>query len=127
MNTTAHITFTGGGLVLPARDPYERDLLAEHVVERARRNRRVQVIVHGRAWNVRPAANDFRGTCTRCGRVLQATWYAAATGGSPYCIRCACGDSGIEDRPGSYPCGPPPVPDRAAPPDAPTRSCEADA
>jgi hypothetical protein len=37
MSATAHVTFAGGGIALPARKPYDRDLLVEQVARRAAR------------------------------------------------------------------------------------------
>ena len=91
MNNVAHISFAGGGLLLPARDPYERELLVEHVVDRARRMGAVRVVVHGRAWNVKLTSDGFTCGCARCSRALEATWCATAPGGDPYCVRCAFG------------------------------------
>ena len=95
MNSVAHISFAGGGLLLPARDPYERELLVEHVVARARQNAAVRVAVHGRAWSVRLTSETFTARCGRCTRILQATWYATASPRAvPYCLRCAFGSPG---------------------------------
>ncbi len=91
MNSVAHLSFAGGGLLLPARDPYERELLVEHVLARARQNGTVRVAFHGRAWSVQLTPDTFTDSCARCGRVLQATWYATGLGGNPHCIQCAFG------------------------------------
>lgn len=91
MNSVAHLSFAGGGLLLPARDPYERELLVEHIVARAQRNGGVRVALHRRAWCVQLTPDTFTGSCARCRRALQATWYATAPGGVPHCLRCAFG------------------------------------
>ena len=91
MNSMAHISFAGGGLLVPARDPYERELLVEHVVDRARRMGAVRVVVHGRAWSVRLTPETFTACCGRCTRILQATWYATGSAGAPYCLQCGFG------------------------------------
>lgn len=94
MNSVAHLSFVGGGLLLPARDPYDRELLVEHVVARARQNGGMRVVLHGRAWSVRLTPDTFTGSCARCSRILQATLCATALGGAPYCVRCALGSPG---------------------------------
>jgi hypothetical protein len=91
MNSLAHISFVGGGLLLPAQDPYERELLVEHVVACARKNGGVRVTAHGRAWSVRRIPETSTGSCGRCGGVLQGSWCSTAPGGAPHCLRCAFG------------------------------------
>jgi hypothetical protein len=102
-SVVAHISFAGGGLLLPARTPYEQELLVEHVLERARRNGAVRVVVHGQTWQVNYKGEGLTQGCVRCGRGLQSTWGATAPGGESYCVRCAFGtpnrtDAGVEEQ-----------------------------
>lgn len=39
-----HISFAGGGLFLPARSPYDRQMLVEHVTDRVRCKGHLQVL-----------------------------------------------------------------------------------
>jgi hypothetical protein len=91
MNGMAHLSFGGGGLLLPARESYERELLVEHVIARARRTGAVRVAFQGRAWYVRQTPETVTARCGRCRRTLQPTWYATASAGVAYCLRCAFG------------------------------------
>lgn len=65
MNGAVHVTFAGGGIVLPAREPYDRELLVEHVAERVRWNGVVRVAIHGRTWSVRRIDDTVTAACTR--------------------------------------------------------------
>lgn len=91
MNGVAHIIFLGGGTVLPARDPYERELLREHVMDRARRKGQVQIFIDGRAWIVR---DERSFTCGRCRQAKVGTWCAFAADASTCCVGCALGALG---------------------------------
>jgi hypothetical protein len=37
----AHVSFPGGSMVLPARTPYDRQMLLEHIVDRVAKAHRV--------------------------------------------------------------------------------------
>jgi hypothetical protein len=89
MNGTAHVTFAGGGIVLPARESFDRELLAEHVAERVRRKGMVRVAIHGRTWSVRRIDDTVTTACTRCRRPLNRTCYATTPGNALHCLRCA--------------------------------------
>ena len=89
MNGAAHVTFAGGGIVLPAREPYDRELLVEHVAERVRRKGVARVAIHGRTWNVRRIDDTVTAACTRCRRPLNGTCYATTPGDALHCLRCA--------------------------------------
>jgi hypothetical protein len=89
MNGVVHVTFVGGGIVLPARDPYDREMLVEQVAERVRRKGVVGVAVHGRTWRARRIGDAATTACTRCRRPVNRGCYATARGGAPHCLRCA--------------------------------------
>ncbi|MBI4517463.1 MAG: hypothetical protein HY699_16795 [Deltaproteobacteria bacterium] len=89
MNGAAHVTFAGGGIVLPAREPYDRQLLVEQVAERVQRKGVVRVAIHGRTWNVRRIDDNVTAACTRCRRSLHGTCYATTPGDARHCLRCA--------------------------------------
>lgn len=47
MQGTAHISFDGGGLILPAQTPYERQLVFEHVEASTKRYGHVALSAKG--------------------------------------------------------------------------------
>ncbi len=88
----AHVSYPGGGLFLPARDPYDRQTLMEHVVQRLRSQGRVQVLVDKHRWIVQADAPQAHGVpCPACGQVTDAACYSATTDERGYCLRCALG------------------------------------
>jgi hypothetical protein len=62
MNHVAHLSLSGGGLILPAHTPDERELLVESVEATTKRYGRVGLEVTGRHWTV--SMNDrLRPVC----------------------------------------------------------------
>jgi len=53
MNDIAHLSFRGGGMVLPANTPYERELLVECVEATTKRYGRLRLEVDGQHWTIR--------------------------------------------------------------------------
>jgi hypothetical protein len=88
----AHVSFVGGGIFLPARSAYDRQLLAEHVRNRVRAKGKVRVLVDDQRWMVhlRPSSNP--ADCSQCGRAANSACYLGAATGTPYCLACAFGD-----------------------------------
>jgi hypothetical protein len=85
----AHMTFAGGGLVLPARTPYERELLREHVLSYARDKNPLQLTVGRTTWVIdRPSANR-PVVCERCQRQLTAAALHTPQSSECYCVACA--------------------------------------
>jgi hydroxyethylthiazole kinase-like sugar kinase family protein len=87
----AHVSFGGGGIVLPARSPYERQLLAEHVQSRVRANGEVQVVIDDQRWMVRRRPRSGLAECSQCGCAVNSACYLGAGTGTPYCLACAFG------------------------------------
>jgi hypothetical protein len=88
-NGVAHISFVGGGLFLPARTPYDRELMIDYVAERVRSKGTIQVIVDERRWTVQRCARVRGRDCPSCGHQLNATC-ALAEGHDPIaCMHCA--------------------------------------
>lgn len=85
----AHVTFAGGGIVLPAREPYDREVLVDHVTERVGRKGIVRVVIDGRTWNVRRIDDTVPAPCTRCRGPLNGSCYATTPGDARRCLRCA--------------------------------------
>jgi hypothetical protein len=83
----ARVWFHGGSLLLPARTPYERELLLEHVDLSVRRHGRVRLELDERRWHVSRNSFEQSTPCTvchehRCGLTF-------AVGARRLCLRCA--------------------------------------
>ena len=88
----AHLSFPGGGVFLPARDPYDRQTLIEHVTQRVRAKGPVQVLVDNHRWMIQEAgAANRMATCAACGLSVDAACYSNVSNGTPYCVHCALG------------------------------------
>ncbi len=90
-NGVAHVSFPGGGLFLPARTPYDRQMLVEHVVERAQAKGRVQVLIDDRRWMVSLSRGDLAFRCARCGMFSDPACHCATVGSEAFCAKCALG------------------------------------
>lgn len=88
----AHVSFVGGGIFLPARSPYDRQLLAEHVQSRVRAKGKVQVLVDDQRWMVHRGPGSGLICCSQCGGTVNSACYLGAGSGTPYCLACAFGD-----------------------------------
>lgn len=67
MKDMAHISFEGGGLIVPARTPYERQLLIEHLEVATNRHGHVRLDINRQRWTV--SVNGGAGEpCTICAR-----------------------------------------------------------
>ncbi|MGD0949092.1 MAG: hypothetical protein ABSA52_16900 [Candidatus Binatia bacterium] len=86
---TAHVTFSGGGLILPADTAYDRQLLREHVLDRAQREDRVRISLAGEAWVVERLSGDHRPSCEGCKRLLTAAALRKADSDASFCLACA--------------------------------------
>jgi hypothetical protein len=86
MEDVAHISFEGGGLVIPIHTPYERQLLVEHVELSTKRYGSVRLEMNRRNWSV--SINDGPGEmCSSCAR--QADELTYRSNGKSLCRRCA--------------------------------------
>lgn len=65
MNDIAHLSFKGGGLILPAHTPYERELLVECVEANTKRHGSLRLEVDGRHWTI-GMSNGLRSVCLSC-------------------------------------------------------------
>ena len=90
---TAHLDFGGGGLIVPARTPYDRQLLKEHVLASVQQRRKIRLAVSGKTWLIVQADGECAALCTVCQRPINhAVCYEHAAGGAPsYCVACALG------------------------------------
>jgi hypothetical protein len=89
----AHVSFVGGGVFLPARDPYDRQILIEEVRQRVRAKGRVQVLVDNHRWLVQPGPTNRTATCAGCSEALGAACYSGMSTDTAYCALCALGGS----------------------------------
>lgn len=65
MDHIAHLSFSGGGLILPAHTPYECELLVESVEATTKRYGRVGLEVNGRHWTI-SMGDRVRPVCVSC-------------------------------------------------------------
>jgi hypothetical protein len=87
----AHLSFAGGGIILPARSPYDREVLVEHVLNRVHVKGRVQVLVDERSWIVQLGDARRPLSCQHCGRRADSACYFWAGDGARFCVPCALG------------------------------------
>ena len=99
----AHISFVGGSTFVPARSPYDRELLVENVLDRVRVKGRVQVLMSNERWLVCRTRGACQ--CATCGGGTDAPCYRAGSAESALCVLCAFGDSSARDASGAVPCG----------------------
>ena len=85
MQGTAHISFAGGGLILPAQTPYERQLLFEHVEASAKQHEHVAFSARGRHWTIHLKAARLE-ICARCFRSTHTVAYRG--NGQNFCGQC---------------------------------------
>ena len=95
MKTVAQISFRGGGLVVPARDQYDRELAFEHAEAYARRHGRVRLQLNGDTMLI--GLNGTSGhRCHGCDEVLGLLTYDL--GERHLCARCVRGAARLKSR-----------------------------
>ena len=87
MKGVARIFFHGGALFLPARTPYDRELLFEHLDLYAKRHGSIRVELDRREWTVKRSDVAKPPVCATCARRLDNLTYAL--GGRNLCGFCA--------------------------------------
>ena len=85
----AHVSFVGGGLFIPARSPYDREVLVEHILDRVRMKGNVQVLVDNRRWLVNLLEARCATGCSSCGSNMTSVCSDTAVDGVVYCVPCA--------------------------------------
>ena len=88
----AHVSFPGGSMLLPARNAYDRQVLLEHIVDRAHAKERVQVLMDDLRWMVHLRRGPATAHCAACGCVLSSACYSTDEHGAAHCLGCAFGD-----------------------------------
>ncbi len=86
---TAHLTYHGGGLLIPARTPYERQVLREHVLACARHQAHLRVKVGRQLWTIERPTAERPHICVDCDRQLTVAALFRATDPRAHCVRCA--------------------------------------
>ncbi len=86
MKGIARLSFHDGGLFLPAKTPYDREVLFEYADQYARRHGRVRLEVDRQEFVVR-ARGEQAETCVKCGQTLESVTYAF--GARTLCRFCA--------------------------------------
>lgn len=87
----AHVSFKGGGLCLPARSPYDRQVLVDEVKAHARTKGLVQILVDDDRWLVHAQRGRTGVQCSRCGGWADSACYSYEHGEAPHCVGCAIG------------------------------------
>jgi hypothetical protein len=65
MNHIARLSFNGGGLILPAKTLYDRELLVESVEATTKRYGRLVLEINGRHWTI-SMSDGLRPVCVSC-------------------------------------------------------------
>ena len=86
---TAHLTFVGGGLRLPARTPYDRQQLIEHVHACMGRTPQVHVRVDRAAWLIARPDNQQTIVCRGCARQIRRAVCRRPRTATAFCVACA--------------------------------------
>jgi len=87
MGQVAHIRYDGGAVLLPAQDPYEREVVFEEAEFCARRHGTVGVQVGQKQMRVSPSAADARKPCYGCREPMGVLTFLVDR--RPYCVHCA--------------------------------------
>ncbi len=86
MKDVAHISFEGGGLIIPVHTPYERQLMVEHVEASTKRHGCIRLEVNRRHWTI--SMNNGPGeVCASCTRWPDNLTYRSD--GQSLCGQCA--------------------------------------
>jgi len=85
----AHLSFRGGGMFLPVRNPYDRQTLIDHVRNRVHIDGRAQVLVDDQRWMVF-LKHDAAPVCCSCRTPCgDSACYSTAHRGRVFCLKCA--------------------------------------
>ena len=80
MNDIAHISFKGGGLFVPARTPYDREQLVEHVEACTNRHGCILLEVNLLQWTI-SVSNGLRAVCASCSKWPDQFTYPSGSSG----------------------------------------------
>ena len=85
----AHVSYHGCSVFLPARSPYDRELLAAEVVRESHVHDTVQILLGDHRWLVHKLHNGAYVRCGGCGRLTDAPCRSSARRSVPFCVTCA--------------------------------------
>ena len=84
----ASLAFKGGGVVLSAQTPYDREVLVEYVRDCVRAQHDVRLNLGPESWHVERVLRKQPGEGSRCGRALRDARCRSAQG-EIECLSCA--------------------------------------
>jgi hypothetical protein len=87
MGQVAHIRYEGGAVLLPAQDPYDREVVFEEAEFCARRHGTVGVQVGRKQMRVSPSTTGIRKVCDTCREPLGVLTFLVDR--RPLCVHCA--------------------------------------
>ncbi len=88
MSGVAHVSFSHGGVFLPAVSLEDRLAVAEYVARLLRSEDTVQILIDNNRW----VAESERGTprsCVRCHTAIRTTYREASRRQASHCLQCA--------------------------------------
>ena len=86
---TAYIVFAGGGLILPAHTPYDRQVLRDHVLNHVRHKEVLRINVDRKTWLVDRSGERRKFVCEHCKRQLTVAALHAPHSAICLCVSCA--------------------------------------
>ena len=89
LEMTAHLTFAGGGMLLPASTPYERQVLREYALNLIRSKQNVRIEVDRKTWLLECLSGERSALCRRCKQELKVAALHRAGHKGRYCAACA--------------------------------------
>lgn len=98
MNDNASISFNGGGMILPADTPYERELLVAHVEACTTQHGCIRLKINGHHWTI-TMNHAPRAACVSCSQWPDGLMYPGGSTGRFYVLsgrRAACRDVSCE-------------------------------
>jgi hypothetical protein len=88
MNGVASIRYAGGGVMLPAQSPYDRETLLACLCHRLRQSGAVQLELDGRRWSITSRTATVPPSCTLCGRAARLYGIGGTRVDGPICAAC---------------------------------------
>jgi len=92
----AHVSYKGGSLCMPARSPYDKQLLAEEVLRESHMHDTVQILLDDDLWVVRKVERRRAISCALCGRPTDCACNSGIRGEALFCVDCAVGHTSQE-------------------------------
>ena len=85
---SASIAFQGGGVVLAAQTPYDRELLVDYVLDCARTKRNIRITMGRAQWRVERVRQEHPHVCRQCHRPIHAARCYDPHNHKVECIAC---------------------------------------